>query len=274
MSERQGDLFAASGFAAPDRAAPDAEAVTVDWQALDDAALNAALEDAGIAASLAIIAEMGRRRSAGAIPALEHKCRRFAGFGREHVVPEQKAVLDALVAIGGRDAANATARLIAAEAVWGPGLRAAVAVAARLGASLPAGRAAALLRHDDPAVRAPACRCILERAPECVPILIDLLGDLHETVRNAAACALGRLGRREGRDVLLGLLRTAPSAEVIDAVAAIADEDVIVALGRLGRDSPARYAAAVIGALDAIDHPRAARVAASLRDADLPAGEG
>jgi len=50
------------------------------------------------------------------------------------------------------------------------------------------------------------CRCTL-RSEEAIPLLRELLDDLHRDVRIAAACALGRMERSEVRGLLLGYLR-------------------------------------------------------------------
>jgi hypothetical protein len=97
-----------------------------------------------------------------------------------------------------------------------------------------------------------------------MPLLVDLLDDLHRTVTAAAACALGRAGRIEARPILTRLLREEPSELVIDAVSPVADEDCIVQLGRIARSNPA-LAGFAIDALDAIDNPRAEAVAAAVR---------
>ncbi len=214
--------------------------------------------------SLALAAEAGRRGLAAAIPALEALCRRFAGFGLDRVVPEQAAALDALATIGGPDAVRAIAGLIAKGIVQGPCLKQAVAAAGRLGAELPADMVIGFLRHGDPQIRADACRCV-RRWPEAFPLLADLLDDLHPPVRMAAACALGRLGRSEACAPLARWLREEPSAELIDAVVAVADEDCAVLLGRIARTMPDLRDQA-LDALDAIEHPRAGRIAAAIRE--------
>jgi len=105
-------------------------------------------------------------------------------------------------------------------------------------------------------------------------LLIGLLDDLHAEVFHAAACALGRLGRSEGRPALFRLLDAAPSAEVIAAAAAIADADCIVRLGRIARTRPDLEDAAV-AALRDIDDPRAAAVLATLgRPGKAKEGQG
>src|SRR5580765_8485064 len=78
-----------------------------------------------------------RRRLAAAIPSLEVLCRRFSGFGIDHMVLEQSAALRALALIGGRDAAQSVSLLILRGVVQGPALSLAVAVAAQLHATLP-----------------------------------------------------------------------------------------------------------------------------------------
>jgi hypothetical protein len=75
---------------------------------------------------------------------------------------------------------------------------------------------------------------------------------------------LGRLGRSEVRPLLVRFLRAEPSAELVDAIVPIADEECIVLLGRVARAKP-DLSEEVLDALDAIDHPRAEKIAAQLR---------
>lgn len=262
MRERQLDLFAASGIPPEGRPQPGARPQELVAADLDDAALVAAIPWAGLAAAPALAAEAGRRRLTIAVPALEQLCRRFAGFGLERAVPEQIAALQALACIGGSEAAQAVARLIAKGIVQGPTRKVAVNVAGRLRAALPVETALALLRDGDPAVRADACRCA-GPWPAHLEVLRELADDGDGDVRIAAACALGRLGRREARPALARLLRDAPSAEVVEAIPAIADEDCIILLGRIGRSRPA-LADAARDALEMIDHPRARQIVDAL----------
>jgi len=71
------------------------------------------------------------------------------------------------------------------------------------------------------------------------------------------------MGRNEVRPLLARYLREEPSAQLIDAVAPVADEECIILLGRIGRTIPALSAAA-LDALNSIDHPRASRIAAEI----------
>jgi hypothetical protein len=231
---------------------------------LDDDGLLAAIPNAGIRETLSLVAEAGRRRLPAAIPVLEALCRRFAGFGADRIVPEQAAAVDALVVIGGSDAAQTLVRLITKRIVQGPSLRQAVAAAARLAAKLPPGTVMELLRHDDPRIRADACRCT-RPWPETIPLLRDLLDDLHEDIRRAAARALGRMGRSEVRALLVAYLREEPTAELIDAIAPVADDECVVLLGRLARSTP-HLSERAIEALHSSDHPRAEKIIAALHE--------
>ena len=75
------------------------------------------------------------------------------------------------------------------------------------------------------------------------------LGGNHGDLSCAAdpAGALGRLGRNDARPMLLQLLQQAPSAAVIDAISAIADEECLVILGRIARTRPDLVDAALDG---------------------------
>jgi HEAT repeat protein len=250
MAGHQLDLFAGAGYpAAP--ASPGRE-VEPDAAVLTDTALVDALFSATLATAPGLAAEAARRRLTAAVPALERLCRRLVGYGADRMVPEQRAALLALAEIGGGDARQTVTSLILMRIVQGPTLALALSIAARLHAALPSTCLAVLLRNPDPSVRAGACCCAHSSAPVVVEALLQLLDDLHAPIANAAACALGRIGRAEARPALVRLLRAAPSAEIIDAVVPIADPDAIVILRRIARTMPDLTAAA-LAALDEIE---------------------
>jgi hypothetical protein len=256
------DLFEGSPTA-PAAATQSVAQPSVDVEALGDVELINALPQAGLHRSLAIVGEIARRRLVSGVPALAALCLRHAGFGRSRVVPEQKEAIEAFGIIGGRDASQALARLIERGAFEGPGLKAALQEAIRLTSRLPEPLVANLLRADDPAVRAAAARCVLTW-PKCAPVLIELLQDLHEDVRLAAACALGRMGIGAARPALLDALGKQPSPEVVEAIAGIPDDEVLVLLGRTAstRQDLARL---IQNVLDSIDRPLAAKIVARIR---------
>jgi hypothetical protein len=63
---------------------------------------------------------------------------------------------------------------------------------------------------------------------------------------------LGELGRIEARPTLLALLKTSPSLAVIAAAAGVADEAVVVQLGKLARERDS-FRDAVVEALEDCD---------------------
>jgi hypothetical protein len=269
MAEQQLDLFT---LARRDVQATELRAEPpLDAAKLTDAALIAALPNAGLSAAPSLAAEAARRRLAGAVSSLERLCRRFTGFGADRPVPEQVAAFEALAEVGGESARQAVARLIAHRTVQGSTLAVAMNAAARLASPIPTLRLQELLGDADAMVRAAACRCVRSAGPH-LGLLIELLDDLRPEVAAAAALALGRIGRLEARPVLMGLARREPSAEIIEALAPIADEEVIVTFGRIARAMP-DLARPVLDALDQLEDFRAARVAAALRVHD-PARSG
>ena len=269
LEMRQLDLFSQTSGSAERCPSDEVAQPVIAVEAIEDDDLLAGLPHSGISDSVALAAEAGRRRLTAAIPALEALCRRFSGFGADRIVPEQAAAIDALAEIAGSGAAQALARLVGRRTVQGPCLRRAVGAAARLGAKLPAGTVMELLRHDDPTIRADACR-FAQPSPEMVAQLRELLDDVQRPVRMAAAGAIGLMGRNEVRPLLTRYLREAPSAQIIDAIVPVADEECIVLLGRVARTMP-DLSAAALDALDAIDHPRALRI---LTEISVPSSNG
>ncbi len=271
MCDQQLDLFSSAGIQAERpllRTLPQSMKLRPAASVLEDQVLIAAIPESNLADSIALATEAGRRGLAAAVPSLEALCRRFSGFGADHMVPEQAAALQALATIGGREAAHAVSQLIVRGVVQGPALNLAVSTAARIGSTLPVDVLRSLLRHPDPGIRASVCGCA-RRRPEVISVMIDLLGDLNRGVARSAACALGQMGRIEARPMLAKLLREEPSEEVIDAVSPIADEECMVQLGRIARTEPALSDAA-LNALDGIDQPRANAIATAIRNVPPP----
>src|SRR5262245_2519709 len=262
MNPEQLDLFRDFGGAAVQPSAALSASSNFDVAELDDHGLLAALADTNLVDSLTLLAEAGRRQLAAAVPLLRDLCRRHAGFGACRPIPEQIAALNALQLIGTREAAQAVAEAIERGWVEGPALAGAAWCVSRLHANLSAETVALLLKHHDPSVRVAGCACA-RPYPAVTALLGELMVDLHRPVAEAAACALGRLGRAEARPVLATLLQKAPSEEVIKAAGAVADEPSLVLLGRIAR-SGSRLASAALAALEDSDHPHAAKIRATV----------
>jgi hypothetical protein len=266
LTDRQLDLFDGGGVSPPEPSPFAGSAEPVVASELDDAALIAAIARAGLRDYRDLTDEAAKRRLADAIPALETLCRRFTGFGLTRPIPEQIAAVQAMASIGGPAAARAVAGIVADEVIRGPGFAHAVHQAARLGCRLPEAVVLDLLRHPDPELRADGAACAHRARPDIVATLVDLLGDLHQAVAQAAACALGRMGRNEARPMLLRLLAEQPSAELIQAVSGIADDACIVLLGRIAR-TQSGLASDALEALRDMDDNRAAAIVAGIETA-------
>ena len=256
------DLFAAGGIAPAQAPKTEATLNLVDLATLSDAAILAAIPDAGIPLVFSLMHEADRRRLQEAIPVLGRLCRLFAGFGTEREVPEQTVALLALGSIGGQGARLVVSGLLDDRVVRGPTLKVAVRVAAVLRCRLSAETVLPLLRHADPEVRAIACDLARPQA-DINATLIELLIDLDANVRTSSACALGRFGRHEARVVLKNMLRRAPTQATIEAIAPIADHECIVLLGRLAR-AQTDLKNVALDALALIDDPLAIKLADAL----------
>src|SRR5712671_4135026 len=187
MCDQQLDLFSSAGIQAERlllRTSPQSMKLPAA-SVLEDQVLIAAIPESNLADSIALATEAGRRGLAAAVPSLEALCRRFSGFGADHMVPEQAAALQALATIGGREAAHAVSQLIVRGVVQGPALNLAVSTAARIGSTLPVDVLRSLLRHPDPGIRASVCGCA-RRRPELISVMIDLLEDLNQGVARSA----------------------------------------------------------------------------------------
>ena len=232
---------------------------------LTDAALLETVGSGSMRLRLAAIEEVGRRRSAGAIPALARVCRLFMGYGADEMIPEQIAAVEVIAAIGGHCAAPAIAEIIDEQVIVGPGLVQALDAAAQLGSRLAHDVLLSLLRSDDAAVRAASCRLVRGR-PEEVAQLRLMLADRSPLARLAAACRLGSLGHEEARPALLAAAALSPTLEVIEGLAGVIDADTVVSLGRVARLAP-EWRGAILEVLEDCELPSAAKVAAGLRAA-------
>ena len=272
MAESQPDLFDERGLSDTGRvtasAAPEAPA---DAAGLSDAALIARLPQASMATAEALCSEIASRGLSAAVPALERLWRRFAGFGIRVPLVEQRVVLSTLARLEGTRARSALRGIVLSKGLPASLLPLAMQAAAEAALSLPAGFVGPLLDHEDASVRA-AAFALAPRAGVPVELLREGLSDPSSPVRRLAAIALGIAGDAAAVAPLVAELECAPSAEVIEALTMIGDEDAIVHLGRFAGNHRA-LAGTVLDALRDMDSERAHRLVRHL-EAGGPDSEG
>ena len=183
------------------------------------------------------------------MPALEELWRRFAGYGIGAPLVEQRAVLGTLAQLDCGAARAALKGIVLSGGLPASLLSAALRAAADAGLALPAAFVGPLLDHGDIAVREPAF------------------------IRRSGALALGNLGDAGAREALIEELIRNPSGEVIEALAAIADDDVIVHLGRCAECHPA-FVDIVLDILREMGSAKAARLARRLEASCRVSGKG
>lgn len=267
------DLFAERGRAVPrhvQEPTPSPAAAPVETLSDDD--LLESVPKAGPSNIDAVCSEIVSRSLEAAVPALEALWRRFAGFGTEKPLREQIAVLDTLARLGGADA-RATLRGIVLSKALPASLRPAAArAAASAGLALPAAFVGPLLDHENAEVRG-AAFVLATRADVPADRLREGLFDRSAENRRLAAIALGLRGDARAREPLYDELARIPSTDVIEAIAAVWNDDAIVHLGRCARRHP-RLADAVLDALRDIPSPRAETVARQLEYTTGPSTSG
>ena len=246
---------------------------------LADGALIAMLPHAGRANVETLCAEVVSRSLAEAVPALEALWRRFSGFGVKTPYPEQRAVLSTLARLESEAARAALQAIVRSKELPASLLPAAARAAAEAGLGLPAAFVAPLLAHEDSTVREPAFALAVE-AGIGSDGLRDGLTDPSPAVRRLAAIAMGMRGDAEAREPLVDELERNPTAEVIEALSVIGDDDAIVHLGRCAANRPA-LAESVIAALHDVESTKAERLVSRLEAArpraaapDRAVGEG
>ena len=265
----QFDLFDPDSRSAVDRAAGPRSAQPLPAAAsLADDELIERLPRSELSTSEALCAEVVSRSLETAVPALERLWRRFAGFGVGKPLAEQLAVLDALARLDGKAARAALGRIVLSRGLPDSLLPAALRAAADAGLALPAGFVAPLVGHRDAAVREPAF-ALADAARVSGDRLRDGLTDPSPSIRRLAAIAMGKRGNAEVRLVLIEELRRNPTGDVIAALAAVADDDVAVHLGRCAARHPV-FLGPVLDLLREMESPRAARIVRRLETGGTP----
>ncbi len=254
------DLFAERGAVTPRHTKnPLPSSSATPAERLTDDELLERIRDAGPSDVDAVCTEVASRSLEGAVPALEALWRRFVGFGIERPLAEQLAVVDTLARLGGVDACSALRRIVLSRALPASLLPAALSAAAQAGLALPADFVGSFLTHRDAGVRR-AAFALAAKSNVAADRLREGLLDRSAANRRLAKIALGLRGDPNVRQPLYDELARFPSADVIEAITAVWDEDAIVHLGRCAQRHP-RLAGVVLDALREIGTPRAETVA-------------
>lgn len=228
-----------------------------------DEELLAAIPMAGLSNVDALCSEVVARSLMAAVPALETLWQRFTGFGPNNPHRQQLAVIDTLARLDGARSHAALRRIVLSRTLPGSLLPVVLQAAIEARLALPARFVEPLLAHDETTVRQAAFSLAL-LSGVAVDRLREGLHDPVDGIRRLAAVALGLRGDDQARQPLIRELSHTPSTDVVEAVTAVWDDDVIVHLGRCGRRHP-HLAGAVLDALHDIGTARALTVADNLK---------
>ena len=208
------------------------------------------------------------RSLTAAVPELEKLWHRFRGTDHRAPLLEHRAVMETLIRLDCLEARQAMTRLLQRGNLPEPMRPTALLGAAALSVRAPAELVSSFLGCDDANLRK-AAYSLAGAAGIPGELLLDGLGDPVPEIRQSAALTLAALGFREGRNRLLQILKTSPSMEIIEALAAVwdQDDDIIVHLARCGRAHP-ELADEIRDILKEIGDPKAGGLARMLEIGD------
>ena len=213
-----------------------------------------------------LCSEVRRRRLVRALPALVHLWNRLVPFGEKRLHPVQREILAILEEvddpIAGRTLAGILKRPGLAGELLARTLQAAVLRRQRVDAETLCDWCA----DSDPRVREAAfglAALVARAGPRLLRQLESGLDDRDPRVRRAARIAMAHRGNPAVRTPLLQDLQAQPDRAVIQALGAIADDEVVVRLGQLADRDPS-FRDVVIDVLETVDSDRALRILARL----------
>ncbi len=233
-------------------------------EALSDEDILARLPNAGIA-DVRLLCDLIVERGLGdrAVPAIEALWRRFKGFGRQRPLAEQTAVIETLSKLETPDARRLLADIATGHDLPPLLLPAALSGALSTSLRLPPTFLSPLLAHADPRIRELAARLSGFGQPD-IGALAACLDDTQPAVRRAAAIVLGQFGDARAKAILLSELQRTPTGEIVGALSAIADDDIVVHLGR-GADAHPALAGRIATELEEMETTLSLRVARRIR---------
>lgn len=190
-----------------------------------------------------------------AVPELVRLWNRFKGFGIKSPFPEQQLALETLAVIGSDAAKRAISKILAAPDLPDSLLPFALLAAARAGLNLPQAQILPWLEHDAPIVRAQALALIQPSNPQRSTLEVGF-SDPDPSVRRAALITAGNLGHSTAKAGLLVEFCRNPTGQVIKALLSVADDDIIVEIGRYALENPP-HQALIADELQALDTSKA-----------------
>ena len=259
--ERQLDLFDAPVVipVPDDQVQAPVKAPPIDPTTFDDARLVDALAAASLRDVQAISAQVVLRRPRGWEGAALRLWVRYLGFGFQKPMLEQVAVLELICQTQSR----ALLKEVIARGPIGESLDAELLCAAAA-CHEPLAQEVVMrgLSHPAAKVRLAATQVSVQSGVESSELL-PFLSDASHDVRRTAAIEIASTGDAAARDLLIYELRQQPDQEGLEALAFVANEDVVIRLGQIARQHP-DWTPTVLGVLEAIGGPVAAKVAGGL----------
>lgn len=264
----QFDLFTGGGTVEPAAVPADKP---ICPETLSDEDILDRIPDAGIAdvrllCSLAVERGLDDR----AVPCLEALWRRFTGYGYDRPCPEQTAVIETLARLETAGARQLLTDIATAHDLPPSLLPPALSAALSASLKLPVDFIRPLLTHADPRVRELAARLSEYGQPD-IQALDACLNDTQLAVRRAAAVVLGQFGYAGAKATLLIELQRTPTGEIVEALAAIADDEIIVHLSRCAAAHPA-LAGRIATELEELETALSLRAARRIRNDLADAG--
>ena len=259
--DRQLDLFDAPAKILPSQHQVQApvKAPPIDPATFDDARLVDALAAASLQDVQAIAAQVVLRRPRGWEGAALRLWVRYLGFGFQKPMLEQVAVLELICQTQSRT----LFKEVVARGPIGESLDAELLCAAAA-CHEPLAQEVVMrgLSHPAAKVRLAATQIAVQSGVETSELL-PCLSDTSHDVRRTAAIEIASTGDAAARDLLIYEMRQQPDQEGLEALAFVANEDVVIRLGQIARQHP-DWAPSVLSVLDVIGGPVAAKVAGGL----------
>ncbi len=258
-SPEQGDLFEERGaWCGPD--IPQRDRGDENLESLSDKDLVEKTAKATLSNVDLLCAQIVERGLGDiAVPGLVTLWNRFKGFGIAAPLPEQLLALKTLSAIGNDAAKKEISKILAAQDLPDSLLPFVLQAAVSVGSNLPQAQILPWLEHDAPTVRAQAFALIQSSNPQRSTLEIGF-SDPDPAVRRAALTAAGYLGHVSARAGLLVEFRKNPTSQTIEALLSVADDDIIVEIGRYALANQ-NHQALIADELEALDTAKARMLA-------------